>query len=150
MTINVDVFREEVRAALIRCTGRDAMHSVEEAATLSGIGAPVLYNIRRGVNLRLEDHFVALLEVPGFVEEFFQARGYECAHVGNEEACEWAVTAEVTETAGFIGKLLARGAHRFDHAKSAALADRLRGLTRKCIALIHAVRRRKIAEAANP
>lgn len=148
MQNNLDVFRQEIRAALFRSTGQGAMHSIEEASELSGIGAPVIYNMRRGVNLKLEDHFTALLEIPGFTEEFFAARGYQCVHIGNEEVCEWAVTEEVTSTAGFIGKLLAKGSHRFDHVKRAELADRLRGVVRKSVALIAAVRRGKIMEEA--
>lgn len=146
MKTDIAIFREEVRQALIRSTGLGAMHSIEDASDLSGIGAPVLYNMRRGVNLRMEEHFIALLELPGFTEEFFSARGYQCEHIGNEQGCPWKASEAVLEVSGHIGGYIADG--RYDHRETATLADKLRNVVRKSVALIAAVRRGKIAEGA--
>lgn len=145
MTKNTGILSDQIKDALQEAIGVTLGCSVEEAAMLSGINAPTLYQLRRG---ELSDHdtlcrhLVALLAVPAFTERYMALRSYSCAYVGNEDACEWGVTAAIGDACGQTADFIRDG--RYDHREKANLATKvLPPLVRKAIAYIaqHARRR---------
>lgn len=141
---DLTTLREEIRSALVRSTGRGRRHSIAEAATITVINVCVLYNVRRGINLHVEQYLPALLDLPGFTEEFCRARGYACDYLADGDGCEWEAMEAVTEATGLFGRLLAKAPHRFDASKRAMLADRLRSVVGKCMAVIRRDRQSRI------